>query len=67
MFRPLLRVFSSQALYTSALQLASRHKLAWYDSLIIASAIEGQCAVLYSEDLQHGRRFGDLAVENPFL
>ena len=23
--------------------------------------------LVYTEDLQHGRRFGDLVVENPFL
>ena len=66
-FRPLLTVHSSHALYGQALQLVARHKLSWYDSLILASAIEGQCAILYSEDFQHGQRFGDLRIENPFL
>jgi predicted nucleic acid-binding protein len=65
-FRPLLAVHSSQGLYGQALQLSTGHKLAWYDSLILASAIEGQCSVLYSEDFQHGRRFGDLRIVNPF-
>ena len=66
-FRPLLTVHSSHALYGQALQIAARHKLSWNDSLILASAIEGQCAILYSEDFQHGQRFGDLRIENPFL
>lgn len=66
-FRPLLRVFPSQGLYVRALHLAHRHKLPWYDSLIVASAIEGQCAVLFSEDFQHGQEFGNLRIENPFL
>ena len=66
-FRPLLTVHSSHALYGQALQLVARHKLSWYDSLILASAIEGQCEILYSEDFQHGQRFGDLRIENPFL
>jgi predicted nucleic acid-binding protein len=34
---------------------------------IVAAAIEGESSVLYSEDLQHGQRFGDLRIENPFL
>jgi len=29
--------------------------------------MEGQCSILYSEDLQDGQRFGDLHIENPFL
>ena len=66
-FRPLLAVHSSHALYGLALQSCARHKLVWYDSLILASAIEGRCTVLYSEDFQHGRRFGGLRIENPYL
>jgi predicted nucleic acid-binding protein len=59
-------VHSSQALYAEALHLQHRYRLSWYDSLILAGAIEAQCSVLYSEDLQHGQRFGDLQIENPF-
>ena len=65
-FRPLLAVHSSQALFSEALRLGSKFQLAWYDSLIVASAIEAQCAVLYSEDLQHGQRLESVTVTNPF-
>ncbi len=66
-FRPLLAIHSSQALYSEALRLRDRFKLSWYDALIVAGALEGQCAILYSEDLQAGQHFGDLEVQNPFL
>lgn len=66
-FRPLLSVHSSHHLYGEALRLAMTHSLSWYDSLIVASAIEGQCEVLYSEDFQNGQRFGSLRIQNPFL
>jgi predicted nucleic acid-binding protein len=66
-FRPLLAVHSSHGVYSQALQLVRAHALHWYDSLIVASAIEGRCAVLYSEDFQHGQRFGGVRIENPFL
>ena len=66
-FRPLLAIHSSQSLYAEALRLAARFQLSWYDSLIVAAAIEAQCKVLYSEDLQNGQRFGDTQVQNPFL
>ena len=66
-FRPLLAVQSSPALVSEALRLTDRHRLSWYDSLIVAAAVEGGCGVLYSEDLQHGQRFGQLKVENPFV
>ena len=65
-FRPLLAVQSSQALYSAALRLTGKHHLSWYDSLIVSAAMEGGCSLLYSEDLQSGRSFGDLRIENPF-
>ncbi len=65
-FRPLLTVHSSQALYGEALHLQHRYRLPWYDSLIVAGAIEAKCSVLYSEDLQNEQRFGDVQTENPF-
>jgi predicted nucleic acid-binding protein len=66
-FRPLMAVHSSQTLLAEALRLSDRYRLSWYDALIVAAALEGQCGLLYSEDLQHRQRFGDLQVENPFL
>lgn len=65
-FRPLLSVHSSPALYGEALRIGARYRLAWYDSLIVASAIEGQCSVLYSEDFQDGQQFGSVVISNPF-
>jgi predicted nucleic acid-binding protein len=38
-----------------------------YDSLIIASALDAGCTVLYSEDLQDGQVIGGLTIRNPFL
>jgi predicted nucleic acid-binding protein len=65
-FRPLMAVNSSAAMYAEALRLHANHSLSWYDSVIIAAAIEGGAHVLYSEDFQHGKEFGNLRVENPF-
>jgi len=65
-FRPLMTVNSSAALYVGAFRLNSKYSLSWYDSLVVAAAIEGGAQLLYSEDFQHGQRFGHLRVENPF-
>jgi predicted nucleic acid-binding protein len=65
-FRPLLSVHSSPALYGEALRIAARFRLAWYDSLIVASAIEGHCDVLYSEDFQDRQQIGSMTISNPF-
>jgi predicted nucleic acid-binding protein len=65
-FRPLLSVHSSHALYGEALRIGARFQLPWCDSLIVASAIEGQCGVLYSEDFQDGQQIGSVTISNPF-
>ena len=65
-FRPLWTVHSSEVLFRNALRICQDSHLAWYDSLAVAAAIEAQCKVLYSEDLQHSRNFGDLQILNPF-
>jgi predicted nucleic acid-binding protein len=40
--------------------------LSFWDGLIVESAIAAQCTRLYTEDLQHGRKFGGVTVVNPF-
>jgi predicted nucleic acid-binding protein len=49
-----------------AMFLVREHNTSFYDALIIAAAIDAECEILFSEDLQDGRRFGDLLVVNPF-
>ncbi|MGA2350213.1 MAG: PIN domain-containing protein [Terracidiphilus sp.] len=66
-FRPLLGVHSSPALYAEGLNLHAHGGLSWYDALIVAAAMQAQCDLLYTEDLQHGQRFGNLQIRNPFL
>ena len=65
-FRPLLAVDSSMWLFRQALDLTRDHRLPWYDALIVAAAQEAECGILYSEDFQHGRRFGGVLIQNPF-
>ncbi len=64
---PMMAISSSPALVIEALRLQGENQLAWYDALIVSAALQGGCKLLYSEDLQHGRRFGDLVIQNPFL
>lgn len=63
---PLWQVMPSPALYTRALEVRERYRYRFYDSLIIAAALEAGCTRLYSEDLQAGQRIERLVIENPF-
>lgn len=52
----------------SAWALSDACSLSYWDSLIVASALEAGCAILYTEDLQNGQVFeGKLKVVNPFI
>lgn len=63
---PLCGVFPSPALWRTALSLQARSQYRFYDSLIVASALQCGAKTLFSEDLQAGRRFGDLEIRDPF-
>jgi predicted nucleic acid-binding protein len=54
------------AIRASAAALARDHELSFYDALIVAAAADAGCSVLFTEDLQDGRKFGAVTVENPF-
>ncbi|QDZ40514.1 PIN domain-containing protein [Euhalothece natronophila Z-M001] len=52
----------------NSLAIAERYQYSYFDSLIIASALEMKCDYLYSEDLQAGQNINDqLKIVNPFV
>ncbi len=51
-----------------ALEIKDKYKLQYYDSLILATALENGCTVLYSEDMQHNQIIENkLKIVNPFI
>jgi predicted nucleic acid-binding protein len=51
----------------SALNVFVKYKFSYWDSLIIASALESGCGILYTEDMQDGQVIeGRLRIVNPF-
>ena len=51
----------------SAWKLREKYKYSYWDSLILASALENSCSILYSEDMQHGQIIeNNLKIINPF-
>jgi predicted nucleic acid-binding protein len=53
--------------HSAAVDLARAHGFSFYDSLIVASSLGAGCEILFTEDLQAGRRIGNLTIINPFL
>lgn len=54
-------------MHASALRIAERYKIAFYDALLIAAAIAGKCDTLLTEDMQHGAVIEGITIRNPFL
>lgn len=50
-----------------AIERAERHRISYWDAAILAAAEALGAATVYSEDLSHGQRYGQVRVVNPFL
>ena len=57
----------SGATLSKAWEIEDRFGLSWWDSLIVASALENRCTRLLSEDLQDGMHIEGLHIRNPFV
>ena len=68
-------ISTSNEIYTNhqhtiikACDIAKRYNFSFYDSLIISAALESNCDLLYSEDLQHNQIIDNvLTIVNPFI
>lgn len=54
------------ALVQRAAARSVAEQVAYWDALILESAVEAGAATVYSEDLQHGRAYGGVTVLDPF-
>ena len=54
-------------LILDSIDIHERHKFSFCDSLIISAALNSQCQILLSEDMQDGQSIeGKLKIVNPF-
>ena len=56
----------SLQLVRKALALRETYGLQFYDALLLASAEQSDCTVLYTEDLNDGQMYGSVKAVNPF-
>jgi predicted nucleic acid-binding protein len=53
--------------HQEALEIAEKYGYKIYDALIVASALEAKCTILYTEDMQDGQIIDRrLTIRNPF-
>ncbi|HEV8129985.1 MAG TPA: PIN domain-containing protein [Acidobacteriota bacterium] len=49
-----------------AWQMQDRHRLSFWDALILGAAQARACRYLLTDDLQHQQRIGNVVIVNPF-
>jgi len=49
-----------------SIDLALRHQLTIWDSIVVASSVEAKCTLLLSEDMHHGFTWSGVTIVNPF-
>jgi len=60
-------VHSNASQHLLASRTRNSYSLSYWDSLIVAAALDANCVTLYSEDMQHGQVIdGKMTILNPF-
>ena len=54
------------SLLVAAQDLASRHRLQFWDAVIVKAAVRSGATLLLSEDMQDGARLDGVLIINPF-
>jgi predicted nucleic acid-binding protein len=59
---------TTQIVLNHAEKLITQYDLQLFDAIIVASALEANCTILYTEDMHHGLIIeGTLSIINPFM
>jgi predicted nucleic acid-binding protein len=59
-------VINSPTSVLEAIEIEARHRVSFWDALILNAAGRGGATILYTEDFSHGQFYGDVRVVNPF-
>lgn len=59
-------IASDPALVDAAIATSIAHQLSIWDAMVVVAALRSGAETLYTEDLNHGQRFGALTIVNPF-
>jgi predicted nucleic acid-binding protein len=59
-------IHTTRDLVFSAIDHAMRYMINYYDAAIIAAAEQAGAQTVYTEDLNHGQKYGRVTVFNPF-
>jgi len=64
---PLCHIYPNLEIYQQSLEIMEEYRYSFYDSLILAAALQGDCSVIYTEDMKHGQEIRTIRIVNPFV
>lgn len=65
-FSEYLLVVVNKGIIKKAMKTHQGSNFSFWDSLIVEAAIQADCGILYSEDMQNNFKIGSLTIQNPF-
>jgi predicted nucleic acid-binding protein len=57
---------TTPSVIVEAMEVATTHRLSFWDSVMLAAAAQADCRMLLSEDMQHGFTWRGVTIQNPF-
>lgn len=63
---PMYRIRPDIPLYLKSLNVQSRYRFSFYDSIIVTAALTARCRTLYTEDLSDNQQIEGMTIVNPF-
>lgn len=64
---PFCEVVVDALLVQTAIDLARRHRISYWDAAVLAAASRASVSILFTEDLNHQQVYDGVQVINPFL
>jgi predicted nucleic acid-binding protein len=55
------------ALVFAGIEASRKHRISFWDGLIVRAAVQADCEVLLTEDLNPGQLIDGVRVDNPFV
>jgi len=65
-YKRYLIVALDEVVFIKACNIRENYSISYYDSLIVSSAVNASCSILYSEDMHHNLKVDLLTIKNPF-
>lgn len=58
---------TDSGLVLQGIGISRRYRISFWDALLVAAALRGDCRIIFTEDLSHGMKIEGIEIVNPFL